>query len=84
LSDIEINDDKILNKILNLTVGKAPGDDGLTPQFLKEILSLIGKPLKCIFDSFIETGVVPSDWKTANVLPIFKRGQSNLSVILGQ
>jgi hypothetical protein len=38
LSDIEISENKIFNKILKLTDGKAPGDDGLTPQFLKQII----------------------------------------------
>uniref|UniRef100_A0A8C5Q884 Reverse transcriptase domain-containing protein n=1 Tax=Leptobrachium leishanense TaxID=445787 RepID=A0A8C5Q884_9ANUR len=41
------------------------GPDGIHPKLLKELSDVIAKPL---------TGVVPEDWKFANVVPIYKKG----------
>ena len=39
----------------------------------------ISKPLEIVFNASISTGVVPSDFKIANVVPVFKKGsQSSL------
>ena len=36
------------------------------------------KPLNLIFKSYLETGQFPSDWKKANVVPVFKKGDKQL------
>ena len=41
---------------------------------LKKCGSSIYKPLKMIFKQCIETGVFPSEWKKANIVPIHKKG----------
>ena len=38
----------------------------------------IYKPLNLIFKSCLETGQFPSDWKKANVVPVFKKGDKQL------
>ena len=38
----------------------------------------IYKPLNLIFKSCSETGQFPSDWKKANVAPVFKKGDKQL------
>ena len=38
----------------------------------------IYKPLNLIFKSYSETGQFPSDWKKANVAPVFKKGDKQL------
>jgi len=40
---------------------------------LKAIASEIALPVTMIFRKSLDTGCVPSDWRTANVSPIFKR-----------
>jgi hypothetical protein len=44
---------------------------------LKELLDQIKEPLAKIFNKSINTGIMPEDWKTANVTPIFKKGSKS-------
>jgi hypothetical protein len=41
---------------------------------LKEMKEYIVEPLTLIFRKSLEGGVLPTDWKVANVVPIFKKG----------
>ena len=51
------------------------GPDGLHPRLLKKLSKTIAPILQTIFEKSLETGKVPADWKTANVCPIFKKGE---------
>ncbi|KAF2343362.1 hypothetical protein FHG87_025882, partial [Trinorchestia longiramus] len=57
---------------------KSTGPDGLGPQILKETAEVISEPLTNIFNRSLETGIVPDDWKRANVTPIFKKGNKQI------
>jgi len=50
LNEIKITSNDVLNKIIKLKDGKAPGDDGIIPEFLKEIASEISEPLSVIYN----------------------------------
>src|SRR3989442_558704 len=39
-----------------------------------KIKDLVAFPLSILFNRLIEESVVPSDWKRANITPIFKKG----------
>ena len=67
-----IND--VIKTIRGLKNNSAPGLDNYTPYFLKQILAQIANPLTKMFNVSLSEGVVPSDWKTAVVTPIFKKG----------
>ena len=62
---------KIINK---LDVNKSAGPDGITNRLLKSCKDALIKPLTIIFRKSMETGIVPSAWKEANVSPLFKKG----------
>jgi len=49
---------------------KSPGPDGIHPHFLKSF----AKPLSSIFRCSYDTGALPTDWKLANISPVFKKG----------
>jgi hypothetical protein len=51
---------------------RASGPDGISPLLLKLAAKSLAKPLSFIFRQSIEHGVLPQDWKDANVLPILK------------
>ena len=74
LRDIQFTGSEVLNKINKLKNGKAPGDDGFIPEFLKRIGDYISEPLAKIFNSSMQEGIVPEDWRIANVAPLFKKG----------
>ena len=66
--------DKVKEKLKNLKKFGAPGPDGLFPSFLKEYWQYIAAPLTYICETSLNTGQIPDIWKTANVIPIFKKG----------
>ena len=77
LSGVLIVESDILRTIEKIKVSKAPGPDKITPRVLKEIKHQICKPLSIIFNKSLTAGKVPSDWKLANVTPIFKKGDKS-------
>ena len=58
----------------NLKVNKCPGPDLLHPRILYEVRHQIVTPLHKIFETSYNTGVIPWDWKFANTVPIYKKG----------
>jgi len=60
------------NLIKKLKLGKAAGNDGLTPHLLKSARDVIAAPLTHLFACSISSRSVPSRWKQAIVVPIPK------------
>lgn len=66
---------EIVHKHLQkLKPNKASGPDGLGSNILKDLCEVISTPLSMLFNQSLRQCYVPSDWKTANVSPIFKKG----------
>jgi len=74
LTDIDITPEMVASHIKGLKSNKAAGGDGLSSSFLKKVEAVILTPLAIIFRKSLEDGVVPLDWRVANVTPIFKKG----------
>ena len=72
-SDVITSED-VMSKIMNFKDGKAPGNDGIIPEFLKHIVKEISEPLAIIYNKSLSEGVVPQEWKRANITPLFKKG----------
>ena len=53
---------------------KSPGVEGIPPKLLNEIVEQISRPLAKVFNMSLEEGIVPSEWKKANITPLFKKG----------
>ncbi|KAK4826398.1 hypothetical protein QYF61_008685 [Mycteria americana] len=51
------------------------GPDGIHPRVLRELAEELAKPLSIIYQQSWLTGVVPDDWRLANVMPIYKKGR---------
>ena len=69
-----VKEEEILTELKNLKRKKATGLDNLPPGLLKDAAGVIAKPLTFIINLSLETGVVPTEWKMAKVIPIFKSG----------
>ncbi|BHF80884.1 hypothetical protein SprV_0702401200 [Sparganum proliferum] len=61
-------------ELQNLKEAKSSGPDNIPAKFLKELANELSKPLANIFRSSFELGRLPSEWKTANISPIYKGG----------
>ena len=59
----------------NLKPHKAAGPDQISPRIMKEMANTLAPTLTTIFQKSIQTGEVPKDWRTADVAPIYKKGQ---------
>ena len=78
----EIND---IEKIIkNLDPNKSHGQDIFSICMLKLCGESIYKPLNLIFKSCLKTGQFPSEWKIANVVPVFKKSDKQLVKIIAQ
>ena len=77
LSDICITEAEVYDKLVLLNVNKAPGPDGLHSQILKNCASSLARPLCLLFTQSLNSGVLPKEWKQANVTPIFKKGSKS-------
>ena len=55
---------------------KSPGVDGIPPKLLLEIVEQIKST---VFNFSLELGIVPLEWKEANIIPLFKKGSRNKS-----
>jgi len=74
LETIIITKEVVLGKLMGLKVDKSPGPDGMHPRVPKEMAGEIANALVVIYQNSLDSGVVPADWKTANVTPLFKKG----------
>lgn len=77
LTKLVITEDMIIKKLQALNPGKAPGVDNIAPSVLINLAEVIAYPLKLIFQSSVDTHVVPTGWREANVVPIFKKGRKS-------
>ena len=75
LNSVDITEPGVTKILHALQPGKAPGPDGITTTILKELAEVISPILTIIFQSSLDTGILPSDWKDANVTPVFKKGE---------
>jgi len=64
----------VLGELDELKPGKSAGPDGLHPRVLIELKNEIKKPLALVFQKSLDEGRVPSSWKSAEVVPIYKKG----------
>lgn len=74
LTDTFLGPEVVLKKINALDPNKTPGPDKFHPKFLKEVGDILSVPLSIIFTKSLRERVVPRDWRTANVVSIFKKG----------
>jgi hypothetical protein len=77
MEDIHITEKLVMTKLNKLRDDKAIGADDISPRLLVEIKDAICHPLTVIFQESIQYGVVPDDWKMANVTPIYKKDNRN-------
>ena len=76
---ISITVEGVRKLLSSINPHKAVGPDGLHPRVLKELSTQISPALCNVFRASLRTGVVPSDWKSAYVTPIHKKGSKQLA-----
>ena len=74
LTTTDFSNNDILKIIRKLDPNKAHGHDMISIRIVKICDDSICKPLKLVFQSCLESGTFPSEWKKANVVPIHEKG----------
>ena len=69
-----INLDDLVQKLESLDEDKSFGPDGIRASILKNCAKLFAFPLVLIYKASIDTSSLPTQWVTANVCPIYKKG----------
>ena len=81
LHDIMIDEGLILKTLQKLRSDKATSSNDTSPKLLTEIKEVCF-PLTVIFQKSLATGQVPSDWKQADVTPIYKKGSRVVTQVI--
>ena len=74
IAQITINVEGVFNLLTKIEPNKAAGPDGIPPRLLKEMAYQMAPLLTFIFQSSLDQGQLPQDWKSANITPIYKKG----------
>ncbi|KAL8609731.1 hypothetical protein ACOMHN_042770 [Nucella lapillus] len=75
---IRVSEAGVKKLLLNLQPCKATGPDNISAFVLKTTAQELSPLLTKLFQLSLDTEQVPSDWKQANIVPIFKKGDRNL------
>ena len=74
IQDFSCTEADVEKLLLGLNTNKACGPDGITARMLRESASTIAPSLSRIFNISLKLGKLPSEWKSANITPVFKKG----------
>jgi hypothetical protein len=75
LNDLTISEVEVSHMLKSLDTAKATGPDG-NPAKLKETADVIAPSLCTLFNKSISSGSLPDEWKTANIVPIHRKGDN--------
>ena len=75
--NIQVGRNCVMKLLRGLKPHKAKGPDEISSRFLKEMASPITPALTLIYQASLEKGQISDEWKTANVAPIFKKGDKS-------
>ena len=60
------------------SASKSVGPNEIPTWILKEYAKLIAPILKVIYTESYQTSILPSDWLTANIVPVYKKGDKSI------
>ena len=74
MKNIVISNAGVRKSILRLNEKKASGPDKIPITLLKHTADIITPVLSLIFQQSLDRGEIPTDWRNANIVPIYKKG----------
>ena len=77
LNSILVTNENILKILKSLNVNKACGIDGIGNNILKTCAESLVEPISILANTSIESECFPSEWKKANVVPVFKKNDKS-------
>ena len=80
MPEIKIHENGIFKLLNGLSIHKGTGPDGIPTQVLKELAHELTSVMLLFFQASVNQGSIPDEWKEANVVPIFKKGDKSKAV----
>jgi hypothetical protein len=77
LCEVNVETTEVEAILKNLDPTKAQGPDGIPTRVLKECSNELAPPVTKIINQSLNENTVPDEWKMANVVPIFKKGDKS-------
>ena len=74
ISPLTVHVEGVAQLLTNIQPHKASGPDNLPARFLKEVAYEIAPVLSIVFQASLDQGHLPNIWRTAAVVPIYKKG----------
>ncbi len=72
-ADLTITVEEMERAPTSLKVNQATGPDNIPAWVLRDFAHVLAKPLAAIFNSSLREGILPSAWKSVDVIPLPKR-----------
>jgi hypothetical protein len=79
MPEINVTNNGVEKLLKNIDASKATGPEEISARILKEFAPELSPLLTNIFNKSIQEGKVPKDWRQANVIPVFKKGEIYLA-----
>ena len=77
MKKIVVSESGVCKLLSNLQIHKATGPDDIPARLLKDLAAELSPVFTLFFQTSLDQGEVPDDWKKANVVPIYKKGERN-------
>ena len=80
--EIDFNSDRIQQLLSDINVNRSSGPDQIPGIVLKKCAPSISIPLSNLFNNIYYSGNVPLEWKQANVVPIHKKEEIRVMLVI--
>ena len=74
IDNINITAEDIMKRLLKLDINKSAGPDNIHSKILREVAEPFSPVLESIYRKSLDEGILPHQWKKANVVPLHKKG----------
>jgi hypothetical protein len=74
MPNIQVNSNGIKKLLNGLNIHKATGPDAISTRFLHDYAEELAPIMTFIFQLSLDTGNIPDDWREANMVALFKKG----------
>jgi len=74
LDAIIVSPSEVSRELSSLKIGKVRGPDQICLRLLREGADVLSLSLTKLFNKSLTVGKLPQDWVSANITPVFKKG----------
>ena len=78
IDNVCIEEELVFEELCRTDPHKTSGPDNLPGRLLKEGAPWVVKPICDLMNASLQTGCLPRDWISANVFPVFKKGNKHI------